>query len=376
MKWSIFFCIHVMVLFVVFVSFDPVFGEPDTSFRASSRPFTPSNETLQIQQKQNMLYQFINSKLRGRHGVFTNYRDTDQSAQLATGHEVLSESEGLLLRYFVKTNQRSAFDREWALVKRTLNLASGFSYRYSPKLPKRYSTNAAVDDLRIIRALYEAASTFKNTTYKNEADTYAKRFYTYNTKNGYVYDFYDASYQMTNQSIMLCYIDLTTLQRLPGPLDQQRQLYSNMLSVIQNGYVSHIFPFYETRYQYDTHSYHSENINTVESLLTILALVEVNQQKPESIVYLKEQVRSGTLYGQYTREGIPTNTIQSTAIYALTAMIGSELDDQELYENSIQRMSQFQVNNADSPLYGSFGDTKSQTVYSFDNLMALLAFSY
>lgn len=87
-------------------------------------------------------------------------------------------------------------------------------------------------------------------------------------------------------------------------------------------------------------------------------------------------MKSGTLYGQYTREGIPTNTIQSTAIYALTAMIGSELDDQELYENSIQRMSQFQVNDAGSPLYGSFGDTKSQTVYSFDNLMALLTFSY
>jgi hypothetical protein len=131
MKGSTFFCIHVMVLFVVFVTFDPVFGEPDPSFRASSRPFTPSNETLQIQEKQN------------------------------------------------------------------------------------------------------------------------------------------------------CYIDLTTLQRLLGPLDHQRQLYSNMLSMIQNGYVSHIFPFYETRY-------HSENINTLESLLTILALVEVNQQKPESIVYLRE----------------------------------------------------------------------------------------
>lgn len=320
--------------------------------------------------------QFITRNLYGPYGVHTNFRDSGQSDTVATGHEVLSESAGLLMRYYVLTNQQNAFRAEWELAKRVFELPSGFSYRYSPKFDKKYAINAAVDDLRIIRALHEAGNHFDRREYIEMADAYGKRFFEFNVKGGKLYDFYDETYRVTNDFVTLCYIDLSTLKQLPVPAKQKSALIGNMQKILQNGYLSDAFPFYETRFQYDTETYRSEEIRTVESLLTILALSEAGLERPESIAYLKEQVKNGTLYGQYDRNGTPLNDVQSTAIYAITAMIGSEVKDAELYEDSIKQMEKFRVMDEKSPLDGGFGDPVTKTAFSFDNLMALLAYAH
>jgi len=329
-----------------------------------------------LHSERDRLHQFIVDKLSGNFGVYTNLLDTGQSAEVATGHEILSESAGLLMRYYALTEQQDAFEREWQKAKQTFDLKSGFSYRFSPKQNKKYSLNAAVDDLRIIRALYEAGAKFHDEQYSLEAASYAARFFQYNIKNHRLYDFYDESYQMTNSFITLCYVNFSVLEQLSGTKEQVQALQSNMLQIVQNGYLSDKFPFYQTRYSYEQEAYQSEQINTVESLLTILSLTEIKQQKPESIQYIKEHVKSGTLYGRYTQDGKQTTDIQSTAIYAITAIIGAQIGDDTLYQDSIQKMNQFVVRDATSPLYGGYGDPATGQAYSFDNLMALLAYAY
>jgi hypothetical protein len=328
------------------------------------------------QNEEQVLYTFISSKLTGPYGIYTNLQDTDQSAETATGHEVLSESASLLMRAAVLTGNKELFGAQWELAKKTFNMEGGFSYRYSPEHQKQYPINAAVDDLRLIRALYEAGETFQNDGYTGEADKYGQRFYDHNVKNGYMYDFYDENYKITNGFITLCYIDLSTLRKLSISRQLRNILLINMESILEEGYLSDNFPFYETRFNYENDKYSSENINTVESLLAILALAEVDRQQAASIHYIKQQVDAGTLYGQYTREGTPANNIRSTAIYALTAMIGSEIGDDSLYRKSIERMNEFRVADASSTLYGGFGDEHNKQAYSFDNLMALLAYMY
>lgn len=350
--------------------------EKSSSTELALLPKEHYGDMLQMQENRKQLHDFVVNRLTGDYGVLVNYLDTDQAADVATGHEVLSESSGILLRYYALTEQQSAFDAEWELTKETFDLTTGFSYRYSPAHHKRYPVNAAVDDLRIIRALYEAGETFKDDRYTEEANRYGARFYQFNVKDGYLYDFYDDDYHITNDFITLCYIDLKSLRLLPTSSKQNQELSANMQHIIHNGYLSDEFPFYETRYQYETGSYSSENIHTVESLLTILSLAEVRQQQEASIRYLKEQVNAGTLFGQYAKDGTPLNDVQSTAIYAIAAMIGSELQDQELYSDSIMRMNQFQVQDASHSLNGGFADIPTEQAYSFDNLMALLAYSY
>ncbi|WNS42447.1 glycosyl hydrolase family 8 [Paenibacillus sp. MMS20-IR301] len=322
------------------------------------------------------LRNFINAKLMGPQGVYTNLLESAQSAEQATGHEILSESASLLMETAVLDGDQALFDRQWALAREVFDMDSGFSYRFSPKQQKQYPVNAAVDDLRLISALYEAGQAFNQQQYTEAAAKYGQRFYANNVKDGYMYDFYDNIFKTTNGFITLCYIDLSALRNLSIDSESGGILLHNMGGILEDGYLSDAFPFYETRFDYESGQYSSEHINTVESLLTILHLAEDRHQKQASIRYLKKQVQAGTLYGQYTRDGQPASDIRSTAIYALTAMIGAVLGDEALYRDSIGRMNEFRVTDAVSPLYGGFGDAASGQAYSFDNLMALAAYSY
>lgn len=334
------------------------------------------SDKLNLQLHREETEHFVLSSMYGPYGVYTNYQESGESDAAASGHEVLSESAGLLMRYDVLMDRKDAFQAEWDLAKQVFELSSSFSYRYSPKQDKKYTINAAVDDLRMIRALYDAGERFKSPVYTELADTYGKRLYNFNIKNGKLYDFYDDTYKVTNNFVTLCYIDLATLKRLPLPSKEQEALISNMQEIVQQGYLSDTFPFYETRYDYATGTYQSEGINTVESLLTILSLAEAGVQQPASIAYLKDQVKGGTLYGKYDKKGKPQNQIQSTAIYAIAALIGSALEDADLYGDSIKQMEKYRVVDKDSPLFGGYGDTASNQAYSFDNLMALLAYAH
>lgn len=351
-------------------------GTPALPAKATLLPTHRYGQTYNSPAPQQSLADFIAKRLTGPYGVYTNLLDTDQSQEAATGHEVLSESASLMLRYRALAGQPEAFKADWAVARRTFDLNSVFSYRFSPKRDKTYPLNAAVDDLRLIRALYEAGEAFGDAGYTAQADEYGRRFYHSNVKHGNLYDFYDESYKQTNRFITLCYIDLPTLERLAIPSGERQDLVRHMRNIAENGYLFDMFPFYETRYNYTTNAYESDNIHTVESLLTILSLAEVHREKEASLRYIKEHVRAGTLYGEYTREGTPVNDIQSTAIYAITAMIGSVTGDAALYRDSMERMNAFQIKSGDSPLYGGFGDAGTGNAYSFDNLMALLAYSY
>lgn len=350
---------------------------PSASTAASSSPSQtpvrpPEGNNADIQK----LYSFIDKHLTGPYGVYTNLLETDQSAEVATGHEILSESASLMMLSAVRNRDAGRFAGEWELAKRVFAMEGGFSYRYSPEKDKQYTVNAAVDDLRMIGALYEAGEVFNNQEYKDEAAEHSKKFYNNNVKDGYMFDIYDSYYHNNNGFITLCYINLSILRNLSISSESKGILLHNMSEIIEGGYLSDSFPFYETRFDYASGAYSSDGINTVESLLSILNLTEVGRQNPESLRYIREQVAAGTLYGQYTRDGEPANDIRSTAIYALAAMIGAAAGDDALYADSIQRMNEFRVTDPASPLYGGFGDTNTGQAYSFDNLMALLAYSY
>ncbi len=280
------------------------------------------------------------------------------------------------MQYDILMDNRERFNQEWMKTRSYLNTESGFSYRYSPQNEKRYTMNAAVDDLRIIRSLYEAGIAFDDPALTREANQYGKRFAKYNIRGNHLYDFYDETYKETNDFITLCYIDLKTINMLSVPINERAALNKNLLSILEEGYLSDDFPFYMTRFDYSTGQYVAESIHTIESLLTILHLAEVNQQEQSSITFIKNKVAEGSLFGQYTIDGEPLNEIQSTAIYALTAIIGSQIGDISLYEESISQMEKYQVHEEKSILYGAFGDPQSLKAYSFDNLMALLAFAY
>lgn len=322
-----------------------------------------------------LLSNFVKTNLLGEFGVYTNYLDNEQAAEVATGHEVLSESSGLLLRYYAREHDKKAFDSLWKQTFDTFNMESGFSYRYSPLHEKQFTTNSTVDDLRIIRSLLEAYDSFNEQHYKDKALQYGQRFLQYNVSGNQMFNFYDHTYHLTNQFINLSYIDLKTLSLLSEELHID-PLVDEMLEISKVGYISDDFPFYETRYIYELERYQSEHINTIESLNTILSLAEMGEQNDKSIAFIKEKVANEQLFGQYALDGTALNDVQSTAIYALTAMIGSQVGDEVLVDKSIELMQKFLILDKEHELFGAYGNPETLQLYSYDNLKALLAYSY
>ncbi len=305
-------------------------------------------------------------------GIRTNYLDKAPSEQLATGAQVLSESMGLMMLYAVKTGDQARFESLLGFVKTRLDTGEILAYRYAP-VGGAYHVNALIDDLRIIRALLLANDAFGGS-YEEIALTYAQRLYQTNVKEDRAYDFYDEQYGVTNNAITLCYPDLDTILLLAARDEQWAPVYDEMLALMQGGYLGDGFPMYARSYSYESAAYSGDDIETVQSLLTMLSLSGVKACPQASVDFIKRHVANGTLYGTYTVDGKPVSNTESTAIYAICALIGKSEGDEELYRTSLDQMERFQVLDESSEVYGAFADARTLDLYAFDNLMALLAY--
>lgn len=335
----------------------------------------PPLEVNQGNPKIERLLDFIKNEMTNQYGVFTNYQGTKEDREMATGHEVLSESAGFMMAFAVSAQMEDLFKTEVSKMQRTFDTGKLFSYRYSPLKEKIYPVNATVDDLRIIRVLDHAADVFEDPSWRNLSQTYAKRFSQTNLIDDHLIDFYDGDLGIKSQQITLCYIDLTALSLLPLSEKSLNKLLKTQETILTEGYLSDEFPLYQTRYNYDTKQYQdSQQINIVESLISVLHLVRQDKQRPESIAYLKSQTAKGMLYNGYGPKGQILDDNQSTASYALSAIIAARLGDLDFYETAIKHMEKFQVLDQQSPFYGAFGNAGTQEFYSFDNLLALLAY--
>ena len=338
-------------------------------FSAFLLPFQSHATTRNAQE---LCLSFVEEKLQSAGGVFTNYLPQKEAGQLASGHSVLSESQGLMLSYYARTRNQYMADMVLGFIQDRLDTGRILSYRLNED-GRLYPVNAAVDDLRLAGALLEAADVFDRPGYRDQAAFYAKRLYETNVRGQMLADFYDEQLNKTYGYATLCYSDLYAMRALSAYDSRWLPVMENMQAIVLGGYLGDAFPFYQTRFHLESRRYETDNVSMVESLLTAYHLSAAGSCPKQTPEYLKDALRSGKLYSEYDLEGNPLSDTESTAIYALCALIGASERDAELYQAAIGRMLLFQVTDPDSPVYGAFADAKTLKAYSFDNLMALLA---
>lgn len=320
-------------------------------------------------------YQFVKNKMLSDGGMMTNFHEKPRNEALAAGSEVLSESQGLLLNYTADIADRTTFDEVYNFTREHLDDGSIIAYRYDPDSVDgdQFRVNAAVDDLRIMKALFHAGSVFSDKILIKEAESYADRFYSTNVEKDNLYDFYDTEHFMKNDFITLCYLDLEAIGVIAEADKRYSPVYHNALKILEDGYISQEFPMFMTRYNYTASRYEAPNgVNMVEAVLTALNLSYAGKCPDTTVSFLKQQLDKGQLYARYEVDGTVKEQFESTAIYALCALLAIEISDEQMYEKSMELMKGFMVTQEGNPLYGAFGD--GQNVYSFDNLMALTAF--
>lgn len=246
------------------------------------------------------------------------------------------------------------------------------SYRYSPETGA-YRVNAFVDDMRIIRALLKAAEVFGGS-YMQTALQYANRLYDTNVKDHRIYDLYDDVYHTTNDFVTLCYSDLDTMRLLADQDPRWDEVFKTMKGILHKGYISDAFPLYRGSFSYTAMEYSQQDILMVQSLLTVLSLAQTGECPQRTLDYLKDCVQNKAIYGAYHPDGVPVGDTESTAVYAICAMIADAVYDDEMYALCIGRMNRFQATDEASEVYGAFADMKTLDLYAFDNLTALLAY--
>lgn len=323
-------------------------------------------------QAETLCLQFVEQKMQSDGGVFTNYLPTREEKERAAGHSVLSESQGLMLSYYVHAKNEEMAKKTTAFVQDHLDTGNILSYRLDEDR-HLYAVNAAVDDLRLIGAMLEAADAFSAPEYRAAALAYGGRLLKTNVRNQTLADFYDEQYGQAGKYATLCYADLDVMKLLCAYDDRWLPVMENMRNIVLNGYLGGAFPMFQTRYNQDIQQYESENVPMVESLLTAYHLSKIGSCPKQTLDYLKKTLQGDKLYSVYDLNGEPADGTESTAIYALCALIGVSENDAELYRAAIDHMLSFQVLDPVSPVYGAFADADTLQAFSFDNSLALLA---
>ena len=110
--------------------------------------------------------------------------------------------------------------------------------------------------------------------------------------------------------------------------------------------------------------------------MTLLHLVEVGELKENTVSWIKDTIRNTGILGRYKVNGdvVSGYEYESTAVYAIVALIGNEMNDQELINLALSRMEKMRINDTQNEYDGAFGNADGTEIYSFDQCMALLAY--
>ncbi|MCI1698962.1 glycoside hydrolase family 8 [Liquorilactobacillus nagelii] len=312
---------------------------------------------------------FIENNMLSSMGIYTNYLNKSIVSQEASGHQYLSESAGFYLLYLANSSSKNKFQSFYNTTKENFYYKGIFVYRLAANNEKKYKINATIDDLRIIKSLLVYDKIHKTNFYNNEARNLFQNLKSRVDEESYLTDYYSIRFKKRSENVTLSYQDIQLIKKFDN------KLYAKSLRLLTKGFISKKVPLYQQSYNLKTEKFTTKNINMAQCLLTMEHLAEVRKLPVASQKWLQKKVELNQLYNIYSRKGKAVDRNQSASNYALAALIGRTTSNEKLYRSAIKSLIAFQVSDTSSKIYGSFGDKKTNQVYSFNELLALLALS-
>jgi thiol-disulfide isomerase/thioredoxin len=304
-------------------------------------------------------------------GVHTIYNTSREKTE---NSDVLSETQGGMLEYAVLRKDRELFDKTFSYITSEMNLSGLTAWKVTGGKPA--NVNSLLDDLRIMDALFSANRLWGG--YEEPIRNYISGFARFGVKDGRYVDFYDRKYKRYANRFTLCYGDLKTMSELALQDESLKEPYENAKKLILEGKISESFPLYYSWYNLKTNQYETDDLNMAEALVTLLHLAEADLLPKESIAWLKEEMNKEGIKARYTVEGkvVDGYYYDSTAIYALTAMIAERIGDKDLQGKALRKMETMRIVNTSHTYHGAFGMEDGTGITAFDQIMAMLAYEY
>ncbi|PPK83460.1 thiol-disulfide isomerase/thioredoxin [Lacrimispora xylanisolvens] len=312
-----------------------------------------------------------NHLMDDRGGVHTIY---DPEADSAIKSDVLSETQGVMLEYALLRKDQQLFEKILSYINGVMRVNGITSWNVSNDKPSE--VNSLLDDFRILGALLSANDLWGG--YDQLITSYSDEIAKYGIHNRNYVDFYDSGYKKYADRFTLCYGDLPVMSRLAVLDERFTQPYESAKKLILGGKISEGFPLYYSWYDYNKNSYVSDDLNTAEAMVTLLHLAEAGLLGDDTIAWLKTQMDAGGVKARYKTDGtvVEGYNYDSTAVYALIAMIGEIEGDKKLQGKALKKMEKMRIMDTAYPYYGAFGLEDGSGITSFDQVMAMLAYEY
>lgn len=313
---------------------------------------------------------FITSQLMDDDGGIHSTYGKNQDEIYST--DILSESEGIMLEYAVLSKDKELFDKILNYIKTHLWEDGLTAWEFKHKEASK--VNALIDDLRIYDAIDEAKNLWGD--YDEILENLQNRLLKYGMKNDKFVDFYNAKSKEYANRFTLCYGDLKTMQRLAEVNPAFELPYKTSKKLILNGKISKEFPLFYSYYNYKRKKYEKDDLNTAEAMVTLLHLSEMDLLPKDSLEWLKNKMEDSGVKARYSVKGdvVDGYNYDSTAVYALIAMIGVEEDDSTLINQAVKKMEKLRNDDVSLNYNGAYGLEDGSGISSFDQLMPLLAY--
>ena len=307
-------------------------------------------------------------------GIYSNLEETyDSSKQYGVNHQMLAESTGLAMEYAVLANKPKFFAKQANFAHQQLRTKKYNLYRWrlGKNLGKISSSNATIDDLRIIDGYLQAYDQWGTQQYLKRAKASARGLKRYAFRDDIMSNavWWNNGESGTDKIAWISYFDFPAWQRL--------SVYDTFWSVVITRHYDLVEQaalgngLYRERYNITKAIFADQDeVDTIHQLFIANHLAEAGYTElaQQTLDFLKSEYdTTGEVRGQYTVAGEPSSPYQDISIYAQLADLASFLGDDEFAIELKQLVRSLQLDS------GAFAWSESDTVYSFVQLTAMRA---
>lgn len=287
----------------------------------------------------------------------------------------LSESIGLWMIYLVEKHDQQEFDKQLEVLK-THFMKDSTLIPWRIVGDEQASTNALIDDLRIMDALFKAGERWDSANYTDLAKKMANEVNQYNTLNEVFINHVDIPNKYKGNYLTLSYLIPTTLEyMLENEIITNSQYEKNKKILINaplsdTGFFPKTYYVLEDRYEYD------EDVNLIDQYYVGYHRALWGGDVSSLIKFTEEALLEydGKLYGRFSNKTkLPTVDYEGTSVYALAILMCIEVEEYDLAVKLYDRMNDFLITDEKNQYYGGYIDLPTLDTHTFDNLLPLIA---
>jgi len=146
----------------------------------------------------------------------------------------LLETMGQLMEYSLLVKNKRLFDITWRISKRYFLSSRGYLYwRINRRTLVRDDATSLIDSLRMANSLIMAYKIFKEDKYLEDGKYIVENVVKFNSKNGYLVDFFDGRTNRSSDIISLFYLNLDMILNISESVPNFKNFYETSKKILK-----------------------------------------------------------------------------------------------------------------------------------------------